>query len=98
MENVEELERTIVKLIDAGGVERYRDACVLCGELMATEADEVVTEAGEVIDRADNPENVRKGLDYLLLIRKRCADMLKRWDEMKAIVAQEAKALRGSAL
>ena len=74
-------ERLITKLVNVGGVEELRDALTLAKELMMQDADEVVDSAtGEVVSCENNSENLKKALDYMLLIRRGCVSLMKKGD------------------
>lgn len=70
-------EKLLLKLIDIGDPETLRDALVLCNDLMETDAEEVVDRKGNTLSKKVNPENLKRALDYLLLVRRKCADLLK---------------------
>ena len=70
-------EQLIVKLVGCDGLEELNDALTLCKELIDEDADEVVDSKGNVLVKSRNPENVKKALDYMLLIRRKCADYLR---------------------
>ena len=70
-------EKLILKLIDISDAETLRDALVLCGELMEEDAEEVIDRKGNTLSKRENPENLKRALDYMLLIRRKCADLLR---------------------
>lgn len=70
-------EKLILKLIDISDAEALRDALTLSKALMAQDANEVLDAKGNTLSRAENSENLKKALDYMLLIRRSCAALLK---------------------
>ena len=73
-------EKLILRLTDIGEADALRDALTLSKELMNEDADEVIDSYGNLLTRSENPENLKKAMDYMLLIRKKCASLLKKGD------------------
>ena len=74
-------DKLIGKMLRVGTVEAMKDALLLCDELMHLDAAEVLGAQGEQLVEEKNPENIKKALGYLLEIRRKCAEYLRKGDQ-----------------
>ena len=72
-----DLEKLITKLLTYDDLEELQDALTLCKELIDRDAEEVIDTRGRTLVKYQNTDNVKKALDYLLLIRRKCVPYLK---------------------
>lgn len=73
-----DVEKLLTKLIRCDGIEEMRDALTLCKDLMDMDALEVADRKGNVFHKQRDPENVKKALDYMLVIRRKLALYLRK--------------------
>ena len=73
-------DKLITKLVGLGTVGALTDALTLCDELINLDAAEVLDRDGSTVADEKNPENVKRALEYLLLVRRKCAEYLRKGD------------------
>lgn len=73
-----DVEKLLTKLIRCDGIEEMRDALTLCKDLMDMDALEVADRKGNVFHKQRDTENVKKALDYMLVIRRKLALYLRK--------------------